>query len=138
MGKRGSFIAESTPRVRAQQCGQSAGVEVQPRPVSQSDGPGHVAPPPQLSMPVHSTSHWQAAPQLIAPFMHECLPLQLTSHAPLPQVAVPTQLDGPPHVIEHVVAPLQSTPPAHAFWPPHVTVHGRPGGHTTALAHEPS
>jgi hypothetical protein len=135
MWKRGSFIPECTPPGARQQCGQSAGVDVQPLPALQSAGAGHDAAVVQVITPVHSTSHLHAVPHVMAP-PHACLPPQLTSHAPEPQVVGPTQLIWPPHETEQSVAPPQSTPPAHALRPAHVTTHGRPAGQVTAVAHE--
>lgn len=101
----------------------------------QSAAPGQVPPAVQLIMPVHATSHWHEAVQSIAAVQLR-LPPQVTSQTPGPQVAPPTQLDGPLHVIVHAVAPLQSTPPVHELEPAQSTMHGRPAGQTTLAPHE--
>jgi hypothetical protein len=121
-----------------QQVWQTFGADVQIFPLLHCDvGAGqsgvclHEPAPPQLVSHLHEDEHWITPPQLFGP-PHETL------HAPAPQVVAPAQLMSPPHETEHDDDVLQSTPPAHEFMPAQSTMHAKPAGQTTWLAHEPA
>jgi hypothetical protein len=84
----------------------------------------------QSALSWHLTSHAHAWPQVTSP-PHARLPLQLTLHAPAPQVTV-LQVWRPLQVIVHDAAPPQLTPLLHWLLAEHRTLQFQPAGQLTA------
>jgi hypothetical protein len=81
-------------------------------------------------VPVHDTSHEHALAHRVRR-RHELAPLQVTSQGPLPHRISSPQLEAPVHWTSHDVAKPQRMWCVQAE-SPHVTRHGRFGGHSTS------
>ena len=83
---------------------------------------------------MHDTSHAHELLHVTA--LHDCDPVHITLHLPLPHVTSWHDC-CPEHVTLHDVVPVHDTPLRHELLVSHSTVHANPVGQVTLLLHAP-